>query len=105
LAQQQGIVLTNNRANGQEAIKKLASTTNWRSIAGTNASGFDAQPAGYSFQNSDPMDGDIAEYWTGEGNTVSIQESAAGQTHNLLFYSTGNNTDYRFTLRFVRIKS
>jgi len=102
LVQQQGVVLTNDRAMGQEAIKTLASTTNWRSIAGTNASGFDAQPAGYSFQESDPQDGNIAEFWTAEGHSISIQESAAGKAHSLLFYSTSDSAAYRFPLRFVR---
>ena len=104
LAQQQGVVFTESRATGQEAIKKLVSTTNWRSITGTNASGFDAQPAGYSFQNSDPIGGDIAEFWTKEGNTMSIQESAAGKAHNILFYNNSDSPEYRFTLRFVRDK-
>jgi uncharacterized protein (TIGR02145 family) len=104
LAQQQGVVFTNNRAMGQEAIKKLVSTTNWRSVAGTNASGFDAQPAGYSFRNSEPSGGDIAEFWTKEGNTISIQEGATGKVHNMLFYNNSDSPEYRFTLRFVRDK-
>lgn len=101
LAESQGVIFTNDRATGQEAIKKLVSKTNWRTIAGTNASGFNAQPAGYSYQNSQPMDGDISEFWLADGNTVSIQESSSGKTHNMMFYAS-NGAGYRFNLRFVR---
>jgi uncharacterized protein (TIGR02145 family) len=103
LAESQGVVFTNLRATAQETIKKLASKSNWRTIAGTNASGFNAYPAGYSYQNSEPLDGDICEFWMADGNTISIQESATGKAHNIMFYSTGT-TGYRFNLRFVRNK-
>jgi uncharacterized protein (TIGR02145 family) len=101
LAESQGVVFTDHRATGQEAIKKLASTTNWRTIRGTNTSGFNAHPAGYSFQNSAPLDGDISEFWVADGNTFSIQETASGKAHSILFYAT-NSPDYRFNLRFVK---
>jgi len=104
LAQQQGIIFTGNRATSQEAIKKLASTSNWRSIPGTNASGFNAQPGGYCFQDGSPQDGDIAEFWTGEGITFSMQEGANGKTHNASFYGDSNSPEYRFNARFVKIK-
>jgi uncharacterized protein (TIGR02145 family) len=102
MAQQQGIIFTNGRATNQEAIKKLTSVTNWRSIAGTNASEFNAYPAGYWFENNEPQEGDIVEFWTAEGNTISIQENAAGQTHIIRFYNNSTSTAYRFNLRFVR---
>lgn len=102
LAQHQGIIFTNGRATDQDAIKKLASITNWRSIAGTNASGFNAYPAGYCFQNIDPIDGDISEFWMADGNTISIQESATGKGHNIMFYDNSGSVDYRFNLRFIR---
>lgn len=102
LAESQGVVFTDSRATGQEAIKKLASQTNWRTIPGNNASGFNAHPAGYSYQGSQPLDGDICEFWMSDGNTISIQESASGKAHNILFYNNSNNPDYRFTLRFVK---
>lgn len=103
LAENQGIVFTDFRANGQEASRKLASETNWRTVPGTNASGFNAQPAGYIFGQGVPLDGDICEFWMADGNTFSIQESANGKTHNVLFYST-NSSSYRFPLRFVKDK-
>ncbi|QHT70651.1 hypothetical protein GXP67_30370 [Rhodocytophaga rosea] len=103
LAQSQGVVFTNQRATGQEAIKKLAAQTHWRVISGTNESGFNALPAGYSFQGSQPMDGDISEFWMADGNTVSIMEGATGKAHNMMFYSS-NEPGYRFNLRFVRDK-
>ncbi|MBD2753261.1 FISUMP domain-containing protein [Spirosoma validum] len=101
LAESQGVVFTGNRAMIQEAIKKLTSTTNWRAIPGTNASGFNAHPAGYSYQNSDPADGDISEFWTAEGTTFSIQESATGKAHNISFYGN-DSAGYRFNVRFVK---
>ncbi|WP_162384089.1 FISUMP domain-containing protein [Spirosoma endbachense] len=101
LAESQGVVFADHRATRQEAIKKLTSTTNWRTISGTNISGFNAHPAGYSFQNSAPLDGDISEFWVADGNTFSIQENASGKAHSILFYTT-NSPDYRFNLRFVK---
>lgn len=102
LAQHQGIIFTGNRATSQEAIKKLASSNNWRSIPGTNASGFNAEPAGYCLRNGAPQDGDIAEFWTKEGNTFSIQEGANGKAHNASFYGDSNSPEYRFNVRFVK---
>ncbi|GAB4028160.1 FISUMP domain-containing protein [Spirosoma koreense] len=101
LAETQGVVFTGLRAMGQEAIKKLTSSANWRTIPGTNASGFNALPAGYSYQNSAPVDGDIAEFWTSEGTTISIQEGATGKAHNIVFY-VSDSAGYRFNVRFVR---
>ncbi|MFD1139588.1 FISUMP domain-containing protein [Larkinella insperata] len=103
LAESQGVLFTGERATGQEALKKLVSKTNWRTMPGTNSSGFNAQPAGYIYQNSAPMDGDISEFWLADGNTVSIQESASGKGYTMMFYGT-NGPGYRFTLRFVRNK-
>ena len=103
LAESQGIVFTSNRAMGQEVIKKLTSVTNWRTMPGTNASGFNAYPAGYRYQDSEPMDGDISEFWTAGGATFSIQEGATGKAHNIVFYGDGG-AGYRFTVRFVKDK-
>lgn len=101
LAESQGVVFTKNRATGQEAIKKMTSTANWRTVRGTNASGFDAHPAGYSFRNGEPMDGDISEFWTADGSTFSIQERATGDAYTILFYAS-DSPAYRFNLRFVK---
>lgn len=102
LARTQGIVLTDYRATNQDAIKKLVSKEHWRNIPGTNASGFNAFPAGYCFQDAPPQDGDISEFWTSEGLTLSIMEGANGLNHNLSFYAEGTTDAYRFNLRFVR---
>lgn len=100
LVQSQGIILEHNTARKQEAVKKLLSVTNWRSLPGTNASGFDAHPAGYSTNNLPPEDGDIAEFWAANGVSMSIQENS--QTNHLLrFYSNDNDPSVRYTLRFV----
>jgi uncharacterized protein (TIGR02145 family) len=104
MAQEAGIVFVNNRASNQEAIKSLASTTHWRTIPGTNASGFNAYPAGYSFQDLLPLDGDIAEFWTIEGYSMSIQEGADGKTHRISFYDNHVSPGFRFNIRFVRNK-
>ncbi|GAB3948145.1 hypothetical protein GCM10028805_21800 [Spirosoma harenae] len=101
LAENQGVVFTAHRATGQEAIRKLSSTTNWRTIPGINTSGFNAHPAGYSYQDSDPIDGDICEFWTTDGVTFSIQENALGKAHNIVFYKDGG-PGYRFSVRFVK---
>lgn len=104
LAQHQGITFNGNRATMQGAIKKITSVNNWRSIPGTNASGFNAQPGGYCLRNQPPQAGDIAEFWTVDGDTFSIQESADGKNHNASFYGDSNSPEYRFNVRFVRSK-
>lgn len=104
LARQQGVVITDFRATAQQEIKKLTSMTNWRSVSGINSSGFNAYPAGYCFQDGQPIDGDIAEFWTAEGGTVSIQENADRRTLNLIFYKNDDSDKYRFNLRFIRDK-
>lgn len=104
LAESQGVVFTNYRATRQQAIKALASKTNWRTISGTNSSGFNACPAGYSFQNSKPQDGDISEFWMADASTVSIQESGSGDAHTLMFYKNSDSNEYRFNVRFVKDK-
>ncbi|WP_207426744.1 FISUMP domain-containing protein [Pedobacter sp. SYSU D00535] len=103
LMESQGIVLENYHATNQPNIKKLVSATRWKNTQGTNASGFNAFPAGYSFNNSSPMDGDISEFWTSEAITVSIQEGA-NLNHRVAFYGNQNNPSYRHNLRFVRDK-
>jgi uncharacterized protein (TIGR02145 family) len=100
LVRQQGIVLEQNTAKQQEAVKKLLSTNNWRRLPGTNASGFNAQPTGYSTNNQLPQDGDIAELWVASGESMSIQESSHNN-HLLRFYSNDNDPSVRYTIRFV----
>ena len=102
LLQSQGITVENYAATNQPAVKKLASKTRWRNIAGNNESGFNAFPAGYSFRESVPMDGDISEFWTSEGITMSIQEGSNGVHHRIAFYSNSSDPGYRFNLRFVK---
>ncbi len=104
LGESQGVVFTNFRATNQEAIKKLVSKTNWRVVPGNNASGFNAFPAGYIYQQSEPIDGDISEFWLADGKTMSIQEGANGIAHNMMFYDNSNEPGYKFNLRFVRDK-
>ncbi len=101
LAESQGVVFTLQRANKQQAIKKLASVNNWRLVPGNNASGFNAQPAGYIYQNLGPTDGDLAEFWVADTITASIQESFGGTAHTMLFYESSPE-GYRFNLRFVK---
>lgn len=104
LAQFYGITILNNGSNG-EAIKALTSTTNWNHVQGTNASGFNAYPAGYIFSTSNPIDGDIAEFWTVEGKSLSIQEVGATITSlRIVFYESNNSPDYRFNVRFVKVQ-
>ncbi len=97
-----GIVVPSHGTHTSE-IKALISSTNWNHVQGTNTAGFNAHPAGYIFGTSSPIDGDIAEFWTAEGITLSIQE--AGASFNLLriiFYDSNNSPEYRFNIRFVK---
>lgn len=92
-------------SNGTETekVKALTSSANWNNVNGTNSSGFNAQPAGYIFGNSLPLDGDIAEFWTSEGYTLSIQEAGTGLSSlRMVFYDSNNSPDYRFNVRFVK---
>ncbi|HEU4472994.1 MAG TPA: FISUMP domain-containing protein [Flavisolibacter sp.] len=102
LCESQGVVFSGSRATGQEAIKRLLSQANWLNIPGSNASGFNAQPAGYMFQDAQPIPGDISEFWTAEGHTISFQEGASGSTHNIKFYQNNSGQEYRFNIRLVR---
>ena len=101
LAQSQGVVLTDNGALSQEAVRHLASTTSWLHVQGTNTSGFDAYPAGYSFGGHDPIGGDIAEFWAADRITFGIHESALERPHRLAFYQS-SDSGYRFNVRFVK---
>jgi len=101
LAAAQGIVVPSHGTH-TEGIKTITSTTNWKNTPGTNTTGFNALPAGYSFNNSSPMDGDIAEFWTAEGNTMSIQEGANPNSLRILFYGGSSDAIYRFNVRFVK---
>jgi len=86
-----------------DAIKSLTSTTRWKHVQGLNTSGFNAYPGGYIFGTSDPMDGDIAEFWTNQGHTLSIQEAGANQNSlRIAFYDSSNSPDFRFNVRFVK---
>jgi len=86
-----------------ENIKTLTSTTHWKNVQGTNLSGFNAYPAGYIFGESSPIDGDIAEFWTAEGYSFSIQEAGANQTSlRVTFYDNSKSAAYRFNARFVK---
>jgi len=98
----QGIQFSNDRVTNPELIKRLASKTNWKNIPGNNISGFNAQPAGYMFNDSAPLDGDISELWIADGSTFSIQESGSQTGHIIRIYGGSENPVYRFNLRFVR---
>ena len=86
-----------------EKIASLISKTNWNNVAGTNTSGFTAYPAGYIFGSGAPIDGDIAEFWTSEGLTASIQEAGTNLTSlRMIFYQSDDSPDYKFNVRFVK---
>ncbi len=88
--------------NHTESIKSLMATTHWEHVIGTNTSGFNAYPAGYAFGSISPIEGEIAEFWTSEGTTLSIQEGADFSTLRILFYQSDNSPDFRFNVRFVK---
>lgn len=84
-------------------IKKLTSTENWKHVNGTNSSGFNAHPAGYIFGDGEAIDGDIAEFWTTEGYSFSIQEAGANLASlRVAMYDSNNSPDFRFNVRFVK---
>ena len=102
LAEFHGVTLPSHGTD-TEKIKSIISETNWNNVSGTNASGFNAYPAGYIFGGAPPIDGDIAEFWTSEGVTVSIQEAGANLTSlRMVFYESGDSPDYKFNVRFMR---
>lgn len=102
LLESQGVKIEDLRVVNPEALKTLTSKTNWKHVAGNNLSGFNAFPGGYSFKNSAPMDGDIAEFWMADGNTISVQEGANFSSLRLAFYNNSSSPDYRFNVRFVK---
>ena len=102
LAQFYGITIPS-QITDTEKIASLISETNWNNASGTNSSGFTAYPAGYIFGSAAPIDGDIAEFWTSEGVTASIQEAGANLTSlRMIFYQSDDSPDYKFNVRFVK---
>jgi uncharacterized protein (TIGR02145 family) len=101
LAQSYGIPVPSKLSEG-EAIKALISTTNWNNAKGTNTSGFNAYPANYVFNDSNPIEGDIAEFWTAGGETFSIQEAGADLSSLRISLYQSNYPEYRFNVRFVK---
>src|SRR5688572_8990830 len=103
LAEHVGITTIPTTLVDTEKIEKLNSKEHWNNTAGTNASGFNAYPTGYIFGSSIPIDGDIAEFWTAEGLTFSIQEAGANLSSlRMVFYQSDTSPEYRFTVRFVK---
>ena len=101
LAQSYGIPVPSKLSDG-EAIKALISTANWNNAKGTNTSGFNAYPANYIFNDSNPVEGDIAEFWTADGETFSIQEAGTNLSSLRISLYQSNHPGYRFNVRFLR---
>lgn len=101
LTQHYGIAVPSYGAH-TESIKGLTATTHWNHVPGTNTTGFNAYPAGYAFGALSPSEGDIAEFWTSEGITLSIQEAADLASLRISFYQSDNSPDFRFNVRFVK---
>ena len=101
LAQSYGIPVPSKLSDG-EAIKALISTANWNNAKGTNTSGFNAYPANYIFNDSNPIEGDIAEFWTVNGETFSIQEAGTNLSSLRISLYQSNHPGYRFNVRFLR---
>lgn len=86
-----------------EKLRSLISATKWNNVTGTNASGFNAYPAGYTYGDAAPIGGDISEFWTSDGVTFSIQEAGEDLSSlRVLFYQSNNNPGFRFNVRFVK---
>lgn len=103
LAEFYGISAPSKAAEG-DAIKVLISTTQWNHVTGTNSSGFNAFPGGYVFGDANPIGGDIAEFWTTEGYTFSIQEAGENLSSlRIALYDSNSSPSYRFNVRFVKM--
>lgn len=101
LAQYHRVPLPSKLGEG-EPIKALISITNWNNAKGTNASGFNAYPANYIVGNSNPIEGDIAEFWTADGETFSIQEAGSSLSELRIALYDSDSPEYRFNVRFVK---
>lgn len=97
-----GIKFQNSTVTNPDFIKKLTSKTNWLHIQGTNESGFNALPGGYSVGGHPPIDGDLSEFWMVDGKTFCIMEGANQISYRLVFYAKSNQLNERFNLRFVK---
>jgi uncharacterized protein (TIGR02145 family) len=92
-----------NHGSQTDALRGLISKTEWNHVSGTNQSGFNAYPAGYIFGTAPPIDGDIAEFWTSEGVTLSIQEAGKElESLRIVLYKSDDSPEYKFNVRFVR---
>lgn len=96
-----GVTFQEGQWTNKEKLKSLTSKTNWNNIAGTNTSGFNAYPGGYSINNTYPIGGSNAEFWTSSDRTFSIMESGNFTNYNATFYAKSNQPD-RFNVRFVK---
>ncbi|WP_207534762.1 FISUMP domain-containing protein [Desertivirga arenae] len=96
-----GVSFVGAQIQNAEKLKALTSKTNWNNISGTNTSGFNAYPGGYSIDNAYPIGGANAEFWTSSDRTFSIMESGNNTTYNVSFYGKTNQPD-RFNVRFVK---
>lgn len=98
----QQIVLEAGKATNSETIKRLISTQGWRNIIGNNKSGFNAEGAGYVTNTKPGAVGLLAEFWTADNKTFSIQEGANASLLKVLFYGADYTNTNKFTLRFVK---
>jgi uncharacterized protein (TIGR02145 family) len=102
LLDSQKIKIENRRVINPEEIKRLTSKNHWLHTNGNNKSGFNAQPAGYVIDSQLAAPGILAEFWTANGTTISIQESITVGELKLLFYAGDNSNTNKFNIRFVK---
>jgi uncharacterized protein (TIGR02145 family) len=102
LLSSQSIEIQNGKVVNPEAVKRLTSTDYWLHTPGNNKSGFNAQPAGYVIDSQLAAPGILAEFWTANGTTISIQENINPGELRLLYYAGDNSNTNKFTVRFVK---
>lgn len=108
LAESQGAQFDGNYSASFDAIKKLMSQSGWEEGSGNNASGFNAFPAGYMWEDMPENQGFHAPFWT---SSVSNDEPYIFEIYQdgptsleVLYWSEGTLENRRYAVRFVKDK-
>ena len=102
LLQTLGITVTDDRSANAEEIKQLQSVTGWSAgHKGTNASQFNAFPAGYFDNGIFNAEGDVVLFWTASKTAENNPYFLSISKGELQFHNAAATTQ-RFSVRFVK---
>lgn len=109
LFESQGVVFSGDNVTGNAyssvaELRKLMSTTGWKSTQGTNASKFNGMPSGYFEGGTFGHKGESFVYWTAtasSGYQIYFGLFGGHTTSPYAYYST-SGPDVKFSVRFIK---